>query len=68
MGGGGGMGGVPARGWNFWESAPVNTLKTQACRVRLPPLVTCRRCVHAVEGRRSHNSQPNKREKGKEGV
>lgn len=50
-GSGGGGAGVPAHGWNFWESAPVNTRgcatpKTQAYRVPAPLLVSCSRFVH----------------------
>lgn len=61
-------GGVPAHGWNFWESAPVNTQgcaapKTQAHRVSVPPLVACTRIVHMDLCRRSRNSELDKQEK-----
>lgn len=57
-----------ARGRNFWESAPVNTegratLKTQAYRVPVPPLVT-----YCCLSRRLHNFEVNKQEKDKEDV
>lgn len=50
--GGARMGGVSARGWNFWESAPVNT---QGCAVPVPPLVVCRCFVRMDLRRRSQN-------------
>lgn len=66
------MGGVLAHGWNFWESAPVNTrgcavLKTQANRATVPPLVACSHLVHMELCRRSRNSELDKQEKDEEG-